>query len=61
MRILVAEDERITRTSLVRQLQKLGHEVTAAEDGQRGDGCGRKHAHCARSVDRDCRRERQGD
>jgi sigma-B regulation protein RsbU (phosphoserine phosphatase) len=35
MRILVAEDERITRTSLTRQLQSWGHEVSAAEDGQR--------------------------
>ena len=35
MRILVAEDERITRVSLIRQLERWGHEVTAAEDGQR--------------------------
>lgn len=35
MRILVAEDERITRTSLTRQLRSWGHEVAAAEDGQR--------------------------
>src|SRR3954469_5712218 len=34
MRILVAEDERITRTSLLRQLESWGHEVAAAEDGQ---------------------------
>jgi len=34
MRILIAEDERITRTTLARQLQAWGHEVTAAEDGQ---------------------------
>jgi sigma-B regulation protein RsbU (phosphoserine phosphatase) len=34
MRILIAEDERITRTTLARQLQASGHEVTAAEDGQ---------------------------
>ena len=34
MRILIAEDERITRTTLARQLQTWGHEVTAAEDGQ---------------------------
>jgi sigma-B regulation protein RsbU (phosphoserine phosphatase) len=34
MRILIAEDERITRTTLARQLQSWGHEVTAAEDGQ---------------------------
>jgi len=35
MRILIAEDERITRTSLARQLTSWGHEVTAAEDGER--------------------------
>jgi sigma-B regulation protein RsbU (phosphoserine phosphatase) len=34
MRILIAEDERITRTSLARQLTSWGHEVTAAEDGE---------------------------
>lgn len=34
MRLLVAEDERITRASLVRQLQAWGHEVVAAEDGE---------------------------
>jgi sigma-B regulation protein RsbU (phosphoserine phosphatase) len=34
MRILIAEDERITRTTLARQLGSWGHEVTAAEDGQ---------------------------
>jgi phosphoserine phosphatase RsbU/P len=34
MRILIAEDERITRMTLARQLQGLGHEVVAAEDGQ---------------------------
>lgn len=34
MRILVAEDERITRTTLVRQLQGWGHEVVAVEDGE---------------------------
>jgi sigma-B regulation protein RsbU (phosphoserine phosphatase) len=33
MRILVAEDERITRASLVRQLERAGHDVVAAEDG----------------------------
>ncbi len=35
MRILVAEDERITRASLVRQLEGWGHTVTAQEDGER--------------------------
>lgn len=34
MRILVAEDERITRMTLVRQLESWGHTVTAAEDGE---------------------------
>lgn len=34
MRILVAEDDRITRASLVRQLEAWGHTVAAAEDGQ---------------------------
>jgi sigma-B regulation protein RsbU (phosphoserine phosphatase) len=34
MRILIAEDERITRATLARQLKSWGHEVTAAEDGQ---------------------------
>jgi len=34
MRVLVAEDERITRATLVRQLDSLGHSVVAAEDGQ---------------------------
>jgi sigma-B regulation protein RsbU (phosphoserine phosphatase) len=34
MRILVAEDERITRRSLERKLVAWGHEVASAEDGQ---------------------------
>lgn len=34
MRILVAEDERITRMTLVRQLESWGHTVTATEDGE---------------------------
>lgn len=34
MRILIAEDDRITRVSLARQLEAWGHTVTAAEDGQ---------------------------
>src|SRR5437879_4161209 len=33
MRILIAEDERITRMTLARQLQSWRHEITAAEDG----------------------------
>lgn len=33
MKILIAEDERITRRSLQRQLEKLGHEVIAVENG----------------------------
>lgn len=35
MRILIAEDERITRASLARQLQSWGHAVEQAEDGER--------------------------
>jgi sigma-B regulation protein RsbU (phosphoserine phosphatase) len=34
MRILVAEDDRITRANLSRQLKLWGHEIVAAEDGQ---------------------------
>jgi sigma-B regulation protein RsbU (phosphoserine phosphatase) len=34
MRILIAEDERITRINLARQLGSWGHEVIATEDGQ---------------------------
>jgi len=34
VRILVAEDERITRRSLERQLERWGHEVVGAEDGE---------------------------
>lgn len=33
MKILIAEDERITRRTLQRQLEGWGHEVVAAEDG----------------------------
>jgi len=38
MRVLIAEDERITRTTLARQLQAWGHDVTSAEDGQHAWG-----------------------
>jgi sigma-B regulation protein RsbU (phosphoserine phosphatase) len=34
MRILIAEDERITRRSLERQLARWGHHVVATEDGE---------------------------
>ncbi len=34
MKILIAEDERITRRKLQRQLEKWDHDVSAAEDGQ---------------------------
>jgi len=34
MKIMIAEDEQITRRKLQRQLEKWGHEVTAAEDGR---------------------------
>jgi putative two-component system response regulator len=33
MKILVAEDERVTQRSLQRQLEKLGHEVSTVPDG----------------------------
>jgi DNA-binding response OmpR family regulator len=42
MRVLVAEDERITRASLARQLEAWGHVVTIAEDGQQA--CDHFHA-----------------
>ena len=35
MRILIAEDERITRATLVRHLEGWGHAVTATEDGEK--------------------------
>ena len=35
MRILIAEDERITRATLVRHLEGWGHSVTATENGDR--------------------------
>ncbi len=35
MHILIAEDERITRISLARQLEAWGHCVTASEDGEK--------------------------
>ncbi|MFG0274982.1 MAG: PP2C family protein-serine/threonine phosphatase [Phycisphaerales bacterium] len=34
MRVLIAEDERITRTTLARQLERWGHEVVATENGR---------------------------
>ena len=34
MRILIAEDEQVTRAMLARQLKAWGHEVTAESDGQ---------------------------
>ena len=47
MRILIAEDERITRMTLVRQLQSWGHEVIGTEDGQQAweqlANCGGDH------------------
>jgi sigma-B regulation protein RsbU (phosphoserine phosphatase) len=33
MKILLAEDERLTRRSLQRELERMGHEVAATEDG----------------------------
>ena len=35
MKILVAEDDAVSRTILQRAVQRLGHEVLAAEDGRR--------------------------
>jgi sigma-B regulation protein RsbU (phosphoserine phosphatase) len=35
MRILIAEDERISRATLVRHLEDWGHSVTATEDGEK--------------------------
>ena len=35
MRILIAEDERITRATLVRHLEGWGHSVTATENGEK--------------------------
>lgn len=34
MRVLIAEDDAVSRTILRRSLEKLGHECLAAEDGQ---------------------------
>ena len=34
MRILIAEDERVSRLKLRRQLQQMGHEVVDAADGK---------------------------
>ena len=33
MKILLAEDELVSRTYLTKQLERLGYEVVAAEDG----------------------------
>jgi PleD family two-component response regulator len=33
LRILIAEDDAVSRTILKRSVEKLGHEVLAAEDG----------------------------
>ncbi|MGR8949098.1 MAG: PP2C family protein-serine/threonine phosphatase [Gammaproteobacteria bacterium] len=38
MKILIVEDERITRRNLQRQLEKWGHEVVAAADGEEAWG-----------------------
>ena len=34
MKVLIAEDERITRRNLQRQLEKMGHEVVAVDNGE---------------------------
>ena len=36
MQILIAEDERITRRKLQRQLEQMGHQVIEAADGAEG-------------------------
>ena len=35
MRTLIAEDDTVSRTILLRSVQKFGHECLAAEDGDR--------------------------
>ena len=39
MRILIAEDERVTRTMLRRQLEKMGHEVVETANGSQAWDC----------------------
>ena len=34
MRVIIAEDDAVSRTILLRSLEKLGHECLAAENGQ---------------------------
>ena len=34
MRVIIAEDDAVSRAILRRSLEKLGHECLAAEDGQ---------------------------
>ena len=34
MKVLIAEDERITQRNLQRQLEKMGHEVIAVDNGE---------------------------
>ena len=44
MRVLVVEDEKPLRESLVEQLQQAGFNVDAAADGEEGLYCGREYA-----------------
>jgi two-component system response regulator PhoP len=44
MRLLVVEDEKVLRESLVEQLKEVGFNVDAAADGEEGLYCGREFA-----------------
>ena len=44
MRVLVVEDEKVLRESLVEQLKASGFNVDAAADGEEGLYCGREFA-----------------
>jgi len=44
MRLLVVEDEKVLRESLVEQLKQAGFNVDAAADGEEGLYCGREYA-----------------
>ena len=44
MRVLIVEDEKPLRDSIVEQLQQHGFNVDAAADGEEGLYCGREYA-----------------
>src|SRR4030095_13362585 len=44
MRVLIVEDEKPLRDSIVEQLQQQGFNVDAAADGEEGLYCGREYA-----------------